>query len=73
MKEIETLIIVIQILAGGGALLRLVLIIIDHIGDEDKTIRDKKMRNVLIALVLIETCVGFGTLIYSYYGGGKIG
>ena len=73
MEEINSLIIAIQILAAGGAMVRLVLIIIDHLGEDDKKIRNRKMRNVLIALLLIETCIGLGTLIYSYYGGGKSG
>lgn len=69
MEEIKSLIYVIQGIAIGGSLVRCVLIIVDHLHDDDMTIRNKKLRNVLIALLLIETCIGLGIIINSYYGG----
>lgn len=69
MEEIKSLIYVVQGIAIGGSLVRCVLIILEHLHDDDMTIRNKKMRNVLIALLLIETGIGLGTIISSYYGG----
>ena len=67
MESIKELILVIQLLAGAAAAFRCVYLFIAHMTDEDKTIRNNKLRNTILATFLIEFVLGLGELVKSYY------
>lgn len=67
MDKIKELITVIQVVAGAGAMTRVVYYILAHINDDDFTTRNKKIKNVLIAVILIETALYIANVIKGYY------
>lgn len=67
MESIKELILAIQLLAGVAACFRCVYLFIAHLTDEDKTIRNNKLRNTILATFIIEFVLGLGELIKSYY------
>lgn len=67
MNEIKELITVIQILSGVGAAGRIVYLILENLNADDQTARNKKIKNVLIVLILIETVLTIANIIKGYY------
>lgn len=67
MNEIKELITVIQILSGMGAAGRIVYLILENLNADDQTARNKKIKNVLIVLILIETVLMIANIIKGYY------
>lgn len=67
MNRIKELILVIQVIAGAGAMARIVYYIITSLNEDDHTARNKKIKNVFIALILIETVFTVANIIKSYY------
>lgn len=67
MKEIKELITVIQILSGTGAAVKIVYLILENLNADDQTVRNKKIKNVLIVLILIETVLTIANIIKGYY------
>ncbi len=67
MDEIKELITVIQILSGTGAAVRIVYLILENLNADDLTARNKKIKNVLIVLIMIETVLTAATIIKGYY------
>lgn len=67
MDEIKELITVIQILSGTGAAVRIVYLILENLNADDLTARNKKIKNVLIVLILIETVLTAANIIKGYY------
>ena len=67
MNELKELIVAIQIVAGVTAIYRIAAILFETIHDEDKAPRNKKLTNVMIAIILIETITTAGNLILYYY------
>lgn len=67
MDKIKELIFVIQILAGVGAMARVVYYILAHINDDDYTTRNRKIKNLLVAVILIETALYIANVIKGYY------
>lgn len=68
MDEIKDLILAVQIAALPVSLFRAAYIYFDHMQDEDAKMRNKKIRNLTIALILIEISLSMGYLIMRYYG-----
>lgn len=68
MEEIKDLILAVQIAALPVSVFRAAYIYFDHMQDEETKMRNKKMRNLAIALVLIEISLSMGYLFMSYYG-----
>lgn len=67
MKEIKELILAIQILAVVAAVFRIGYILLINLHEEDKTVSNRKIKNILIVLILMETIGGFARLIKHYY------
>lgn len=67
MDEIKELILVIQAIAGAGGMVRIVYLIFENLNEDDHTMRNKKMKNILIVLVLIETALYAANIIKGYY------
>lgn len=67
MDEIKELITVIQILSGTGAAVRIVYLILENLNADDLTARNKKIKNVLIVLIMIETVLTAANIIKGYY------
>lgn len=67
MDSIKELILVVQAVAPGAALFRIVYYIITTMNDDDKTAGKKKIRNILVALVFIETVLTILGIIRGYY------
>lgn len=67
MKNIRELILAVQVVAGVGALARIVYYIITSLNEDDHTASNKKIKNVFIALILIETVFTVANIIKSYY------
>lgn len=67
MNNIRQLILAVQVVAGAGALARIVYHIIINLNEDDHTARNKKIKNVFIALILIETVFTVANIIKSYY------
>ncbi len=67
MDELKELIVTIQIIAGVAALYRMAAILLETVHDEDKSPRNKKLKNLMIAIILIETITTAGNLILHYY------
>lgn len=68
MEEIKDLILAVQIAALPVSLFRAGYIYFDHMQDEDTKMRNKKMKNLAISLILIEISLSMGYLIMRYYG-----
>ncbi|MCM1159475.1 MAG: hypothetical protein NC300_12495 [Bacteroidales bacterium] len=67
MDEIVELIMAVQILAAAGAGAKIVYLVLSTMHEEETAQRNRKIRNVLMALILIETAVSLGALIKGYY------
>ena len=67
MDKIKELITVIQASAGVFGMLRVVYIILTSQTEDDHTQRNRKIRNVLIAVIIIETAIYLATAITGYY------
>lgn len=67
MDEIKELITVIQILSGTGAAVKIVYLILENLNADDLTARNKKIKNVLIVLIMIETVLTAANIIKGYY------
>lgn len=67
MATEKLLVITIQAIIIPAALFKIVMLIISHLNDEDKTMRDKRIMNVLKILILAELIIGFGDVILNYY------
>lgn len=67
MNEIIELITVVQTLSGAGAAVRIVYLILENLNADDLTVRNKKIKNVLIVLVMIETVLTAARIIRGYY------
>lgn len=67
MEKIKELIVIIQIVAGAGAMARIVYYIIVNLNEDDHRPRNKKIKNVFIALILIETVFTVANIIKGYY------
>lgn len=67
MATAKLMVICIQVLAVAGVLFRIAYLIMDNIGEEDKTPVIKKIKNVIKALILIELIMAFGEIIQRYY------
>lgn len=67
MATAKLLVICIQLLAVAGALFRIAYLIVENIGEEDKTPVIKKIKNVIKALILIELIISLGDVIQKYY------
>lgn len=63
----KMMVIAVQTVAIGGSLFRIVYLIFKHLGDEDQTMRNNKIKNVIIILILIELIVSFASMIENYY------
>lgn len=67
MENIKNLILAVQVVAGVGAMVRIVYLILMNLNEDDHTARNKKIKNVFIALILIETVLTIANIIKSYY------
>ncbi len=67
MEKIKELIVVIQVVAGAGVAVKVVYYILTGLNEDDHTMRNKKIKNLLIALILIETVMTIANLIKGYY------
>lgn len=67
MATSKLLIICIQVIVIPGAMFRIAYLIMENIGEEDKTPLTKKVKNVIKALILIELIVSLGAIIQNYY------
>lgn len=67
MATEKLLVITIQAIIIPAALFKIVMLIISHLNDEDKTMRDKRIMNVFKILILTELIIGFGDVILRYY------
>lgn len=67
MQNIKDLIIAIQIAAPLVALFRIKYIFSMHMDEEDNGLKKRKVRNVAIALVLIEIGLSLGNIVKGYY------
>lgn len=67
MATAKLLVLCVQLLAGSGALFRIAYLIVENIGEEDKTPVIKKIKNVIKALILIELIILLGDVIQTYY------
>ncbi len=68
MEEIKDLILAVQIAALPVSLFRAGYIYFDHMQDENTKMRNKKMKNLAISLILIEISLSMAYLIMRYYG-----
>lgn len=67
MATSKLLIICIQAIVIPGSMFRIAYLIMENIGEEDKTPLTKKVKNVIKALILIELIVSLGAIIQNYY------
>lgn len=67
MDKIRELTTVIQSAAGIIGMLKIVYIILQAQNEEDHTQRNRKIRNVLIAVILIETAVYLAAKFNGYW------
>ncbi len=67
MNEIIELITVVQALSGTGAAVRIVYLILENLNADDQTARNKKIKNVLIVLIMIETVLTAARIVRGYY------
>lgn len=67
MATEKLLVITIQAIIIPAALFKIVMLIISHLNDEDKAMRDKRIMNVFKILILTELIIGFGDVILRYY------
>lgn len=67
MDEIKELIIAIQIIAGTGGMVRATYWILMGLNEEDYSPYKKKIKNVIIAVVLIETVFTLTGVFLGYY------
>ncbi len=67
MKQLQELILAIQIISASMGLVRAAALGLEHMHDDDMTIRNKKIKHVVMAVILIETITVMGTIILHYY------
>ena len=67
LDNLKNLIYVIQGIAGAGGMAKVVYLIIQHLHDDDMTMRNKKIKNTLEAIILIETVLTLTTIFKNYY------
>lgn len=67
MESMKELITVIQVAAGAGGMARVVYFILMNLNEDDHTARNKKIKNVFVALILIETVLTVASIIKGYY------
>lgn len=67
MASEKLLVITIQGLAPVAAMFRIAYLIMQHLGDDDKTLVKGKIKNVFKMLILIELIIGLGSTIQGYY------
>lgn len=67
MDKIRELIIVVQLISGVGAMAKIVYYILAYMNDDDYTTRNRKIKNTLIAVILIETALSMAYTIKGYY------
>lgn len=67
MNQLQELIVAIQIVSGGLGILRAAGLLLEHMYDDDMTIRNRKIKHVVMAVILIETITVMGTIILHYY------
>ena len=63
----KLLVIVIQSIILPAALFKIVMLIITHLQDEDKGIRNKRLMNVFKIVIITELIMVFGEVILRYY------
>lgn len=67
MATEKLLVIVIQSIILPAALFKIVMLIITHLQDEDKGIRNKRLMNVFKIVIITELIMVFGEVILRYY------
>lgn len=67
MDEIKELILVLQVLSGAGAAVRITYLVLENLNAEDQTARNKKIKNIFIVLIMIETVLTIANIIKGYY------
>lgn len=67
MATEKLLVIVIQSIILPAALFKIVMLIITHLEDEDKGIRNKRLMNVFKIVIITELIMVFGEVILRYY------
>lgn len=67
MDEIKELILAIQILSGACAAVKILYLILENLNADDQTARNKKIKNIFIVLILIETVLTVANIIKGYY------
>ena len=67
MDKIKELISVIQGLTVGAAMLKILYIIIQSKSEEDTRERNRKIRNIIIVVIIIETVIYLSEMINRYW------